>query len=221
MSFPGGIQFTNSGLLLSSKTLIGKQLIFTRIAVGDGELGGQSPLELTALIHPVMSIGITKMKVVNGTEAVLGGNFSNQGLEQGFWWREVGIYAQDPDTLQEKLYSYGNAGVLADYISAGGGAEILEKQLDITVMVAEVANISAQINGSLIYVTAQDLIDHQDDPSAHGATPDAQELSVVMRDADGRAKIAAPQQAEEIARKDTVDSAALDIARALSMGGML
>lgn len=190
MSFPGGIQYTNGGLLLSSKTLLGKQVTFTRLAVGDGELSGQSPLERTTLVHEVESIDINKLVLLSGTEATVGGPFSNQGLASGFWWREVGVFAKDPDTQLEKLYAYGNAGALADYIPAGGGAEILEKQVDITILVSTSTNISAIINSSLVYASAQDLLDHKNDGAAHGATVAATAGKGMLRDANGRSQVA-------------------------------
>lgn len=209
MSFPGGIQFTNSGFLLSTKTLIGKQVVFTRLAVGDGELSGQSPLELTSLIHEVESIEINKLQVMNATEAVVGGPFTNQGLSTGFWWREIGLFARDPDTLEEKLYCYGNAGALADYIPAGGGAEILEKQTDVWIMASATANISAVINSSLVYASAQDLTDHVADGAAHGATPAATAGMIIARDANGRAKVADPAADDDIVNKRTLEASGI------------
>ncbi len=211
MSFPGGIQFTNSGFLLSSKTLIGKQVVFTRLAVGDGELGGQSPLELTGLIHEVESIEINKLQVMSDTEAVVGGPFTNQGLSTGFWWREIGLYATDPDTLAEKLYCYGNAGALADYIPAGGGAEILEKQTDIWIMASATDNIAAEINSSLVYASAQDLTDHVGDGAAHGATVAAMAGTMMLRDAGGRVKVADPVDDLDAVNKQSL-TAAMELA---------
>lgn len=206
MSFPGGIQYTNGGLLLSSKTLLGKQVVFTRLAIGDGELGGQSPVERTSLINEVESIEINKLVLLSGTEATVGGPFTNQGLATGFWWRELGIFAQDPDTLQERLYAYGNAGALADYIPAGGGAEILEKQVDTTILVSTSANISAIINSSLVYASAQDLLDHRNDGAAHGATVTADGGKLALRDAGGRLQVADPVADDDAVNKGSLES---------------
>lgn len=214
MSFPGGIQFTNSGFLLSSKTLIGKQVIFTRLAVGDGELSGQSPLELNSLIHEVESIDINKLQVISDTDAVVGGPFTNQGLLAGFWWREIGLYATDPDTLAEKLYCYGNAGALADYIPAGGGAEILEKQTDIWIMASATDNIAASINSSLVYASAQDLTDHVGDGAAHGATVAAIAGALALRDANGRIQVGDPS-----ANGDAVNKGSLELLLANFISG--
>jgi hypothetical protein len=165
MSF-GGVQFTNQGLALQAKAQTGVELHFTRLAVGDGELGGQSIPALTDLIHLVKSVDITKLKTLPGGKAVVGGILSNQDIAAGFYWRELGLFATDPD-IGELLYCYGNAGVLAEYIPAPGGAEILEKQINIVALVGNAQNITATIEQSLIFATVQDLANHTDDEDIH------------------------------------------------------
>ncbi|MCR4442134.1 MAG: phage tail protein, partial [Peptococcaceae bacterium] len=154
MSFGGGLFFTNRGRALQAKAQTGIQLNFTRIGVGDGELGGQAIADLTALVHEVKSINLNKFKTLPGGKAVVGGVLSNQGLATSFYWRELGLFATDPD-LGEILYCYGNAGALAEYIPAGGGAEILEKQVDIVSLIGNAANVSATIEQSLVFETPE------------------------------------------------------------------
>lgn len=50
------------------------------------------------------------------------------------------------------------------------------------------------------------LTDHQNDVGAHGATSAAAANRIIMRDANGRAKVAAPSAADDIARKAEVDA---------------
>lgn len=154
MSFGGGLFFTNRGRALQAKAQTGIQLNFTRIGVGDGELGGQAIADLTALVHEVKSINLNKFKTLPGGKAVVGGVLSNQGLATSFYWRELGLFATDPD-LGEILYCYGNAGALAEYIPAGGGAEILEKQVNIVSLIGNAANVSATIEQSLVFETPE------------------------------------------------------------------
>lgn len=150
MSF-GTIQFTNKGRILQAKAQTGVQLVFSRIGVGDGSLSGQAIDDLTDLIHEILSVDITRLNTMPGGKAKVGGTFSNQDLVSGFWWREVGLYATDPD-VGEILYCYGNAGALAEYIPSPGGAEIIEKQVDIIAMIGNAANVSAEIDQSLVYI---------------------------------------------------------------------
>jgi hypothetical protein len=160
MSFGGGLFFTNNGRALQAKAQAGVQLNFTRIAVGDGQLSGQAIADLTALINEVKSLDITKLKTLTGGKAVIGGALSNQDIVTGFYWRELGLFAQDPD-LGEILYCYGNAGDLAEYIPSPGGAEILEKQVDIVAIVGNASSVTATIEQTLVYATQQDIINLQ------------------------------------------------------------
>lgn len=155
MSF-GLIAFTNRGRALQAKAQAGTQLNFTRIAVGDGQLSGQAIADLTALVHEVKSITLNKFKTMTDGKVVIGGVLSNQDIATGFYWRELGLFAQDPD-LGEILYCYGNAGVLAEYIPAPGGAEILEKQVDIITIVGNASSVTATIDQSLVYATKADI----------------------------------------------------------------
>ncbi|HYE80886.1 MAG TPA: phage tail protein [Clostridia bacterium] len=155
MSF-GGLILTNRGRNLQAKAQAGAQLNFTRIAVGDGELGGSSILDLNALIHEVKTLDITKFVVLTGGKAVCGGYLSNQDLATGFYWRELGLYATDPD-LGEILYCYGNAGADAEYIPAGGGPDVVEKHIDIVSIVGNAPNVTATIDPSLVFATIPEV----------------------------------------------------------------
>lgn len=151
------MSFTNNGRALQAKAQAGVQLIFTRIAVGDGQLAdGQAIADLKTLINEVKSIKLNKLKSMPGGKATVGGILSNQDIPNGFYWREIALFAQDPD-IGEILYCYGNAGVLAEYIPGPGGAQILERQIDIVTIVGNAPNISASIDQSLVYVTMQDF----------------------------------------------------------------
>ncbi len=154
------IAFTNRGRALQAKATIGAQLKFTRIAVGDGQLSGQVTEELVALIHEVKSLNINDLKIMSGNKAKVGGILTNQGLASGFFWRELGVFAQDPD-IGEILYCYGNAGALAEYIPAQGGTEMLERQLNVVTLVGNASNITAVIDQSLIYANHSDIVDLQ------------------------------------------------------------
>ncbi|MBQ3653481.1 MAG: hypothetical protein II954_03575, partial [Synergistaceae bacterium] len=104
-----GMLLTSAGRNLLAKALTGKELHFTRAFVGDGSLGSRKPADLTALISPKRELPIHSMNTTGslGTcEVVL--EMSNKGLSQGFFVREYGLFALDPDSGQEVLYSYCN-----------------------------------------------------------------------------------------------------------------
>ncbi|MDO0876766.1 tail fiber protein [Anoxybacillus gonensis] len=170
MSAFGGLIMTNRGRILQTKAQTGVQLTFTRIALGDGSLSGQSILELNQLINEKKSVSITKLKTQPDGKAVVGAVLSNQDITTGFYWREIGVFAQDPD-IGEILYCYGNAGSAAEYIPAGGGSDIIEKNIDIITIVGNASNVSATINQSLVFETpegAQEKVDaHANDTTKH------------------------------------------------------
>jgi parallel beta-helix repeat protein len=150
----GGLIFTNAGLELQAKVESGKELKFLRISVGDGELNTSIP-DLTSVINEVMSLDINSINIEANT-AVIKSIFSNSVVSTAFYWREIGIIAQDPDTLQEILYCYGNAGNNAEYIPVGGGADVIERILNIPITVGNASNVTAQIVSG-IYPTWDDV----------------------------------------------------------------
>lgn len=154
----GGMQITNRGRALQAKAQAGTQLQFTRLRVGSGNLSGQQIADLTDLIQPRMWLQLNKLQPRPGGRAVVGAAMTNQDVTAGFYFRELGVYAQDPD-IGEILYCYGNAGSGAEYIPAGGGPDIVEKQIDIITNVGNASNVSAVIDESLIYATKKELDD--------------------------------------------------------------
>lgn len=139
---------TKAGILLAAKALSGKQIVFTKIEMGDGFLSeGQNVEDIERVISPKQTVDITRREIQSANTAILGGVFINNELQEGFYWRELGLYAQDPDDdgLGEVLFCYGNAGELAEYIPASGGATIIEKNVDILTYVGNSANVTIYI----------------------------------------------------------------------------
>ncbi|WFR55345.1 phage tail protein [Anaerocolumna sp. AGMB13025] len=153
MSF-STILFTEKGRALQAKAQAGTTLNFTKLAMGSGSLGGQSQITLTALIDPKVILPINEIKR-KPNYATIKGIFSNQDISTGFYWREIGLFAQDPD-IGEILYCYGNAGTLAEYIPPQT-SEIIEKVVSITAMIGDAATVTASIDESLVYVTKPEL----------------------------------------------------------------
>lgn len=152
----GGLILTNRGRMLQSKAQTGVKLEYTRIAIGDGQLGSTPILGLNNLRHEIMSLPITKLVVQSGGKAVVGTIWTNKDLEEGFYFREIGVFATDPD-VGEILYCYANAGNLAEYVPPGGGSDLIERNLDIVTLVGNATNVTAVIDTSLVYATKPEL----------------------------------------------------------------
>lgn len=148
--------FTNKGRNLQAKAQTGVQLKFTKIALGDGQLAGSAIADLTKLKNLVLNIPIERLRTLSGGRAEVAGILSNQSLNSGFYYRELGLFAMDPQE-GEILFCYGNAGNLADYIPASGGPDVIERQIVIQTIVGNATNITAVIDSSLVYATVSDM----------------------------------------------------------------
>lgn len=152
----GGIILTNKGRNLQAKAQTGIELKYTRMAIGDGQLSGQSIPTMTKLISEKKSLPLTKLKLQGQGRVVVGAVLSNQDVTTGFYFRELGVFARDPDE-GEILYGYGNSGTSAEFIPPAGGEDIIEKSIDINVIVGQAPNVSAVIDSSLVWATQDDV----------------------------------------------------------------
>lgn len=141
---------TNAGQALQTKVLAGATLTFTRIALGDGQLNGQPIAPLTALISQKATVEVDSVRVVNTSTAQVAGFFSNADISTGFWWRETGVFAQDPD-VGEILYGYTNAGDAGDYIPTVADNRV-EKYIFCSTAVASATTVDITIPSSDTFI---------------------------------------------------------------------
>ncbi|WP_310549932.1 phage tail-collar fiber domain-containing protein [Paenibacillus glufosinatiresistens] len=156
----GGMTLTNKGLVLQGKAQAGTPLNYTRIAVGDGSLSGQSIPALNSLISPKKSLPVIRLQIQPPNKAVIGTVLRNAEMTSGFYFREVGVFAQDPDA-GEILYAYANAGTSAEYIAPGGGSDVIEKAFNCIVAVGTAANVTAVIDESLVFARESEFTTHR------------------------------------------------------------
>lgn len=149
---------TYAGLRVIAKGITGEPVRFTRIVMGDGLLAaGQDARALKGVISPRAELDIKKLVLVGDGTVVVGGVFQNAPLAQGFFFRELALYAEDPDPqVGEIMYCYGNSGELAEWIPPGGGQSAIEKTIDILTIIGVATNVSAYINADA-YATKEDL----------------------------------------------------------------
>ena len=163
-------KLTNAGQALYYENLAGAGIKFTTIQLGSGTLGG-SISNLTGLVNPVVVI-LASTKNNNGQYVDISGKFSNAELEEGFFWREIGVFAENPDYPEDRskdiLYCYQNAYETADFIPVAS-VETVEKNITVPVIVGNASAVSCTLVKSLIYATEKDLEDHDADPNAHAA----------------------------------------------------
>jgi len=162
-------KLTNAGKALYYDNVAGTQLKFTTIKLGSGTLSG-SIANLTNLVNTVVTI--TAMATANDDYANVAGAFSNAQLAEGFYWREIGVFAanpSDPDNREaDILYCYQNAYDTADFIPVAS-VETVEKNITVPVIVGDTTAVSCTLSKSLVYATLQDLENHNGDAAAHAA----------------------------------------------------
>lgn len=148
MGYINNTTLTEAGERLLAKAETGTELKYTRIMVRDRQMtSDQTLLTMTKIISPVISVPITFCEPIfeGPTMAKVGGTFDNTQITTTFMYREVGLFALDPDD-GEILYAYGNAGTQAEPIApATEGGLIAERTPIILAIIGRTKNITAAI----------------------------------------------------------------------------
>ena len=164
-----GVKLTNAGRNILAKALLGKPLKFTCAWVGDGYSPADDEIPaMTQIVSPHSRKEIAEMSIPPhiGT-ANITVIFTNKELTTGFFLREVGLFAEDPDTGEELLYGYANAGDTADYMPGYGGADTVYYRFNLTVIVDQAKNVTAVFSENPLAVTHQQLEAVQDSLLKH------------------------------------------------------
>lgn len=157
----GVTYITTQGAILAAKTLQSKTLKFSRFKIGSGSLQEGSVAEikaLTDLVNEEMDFDITKISRESATQVTVRGLFKNTDAESGFWLRELGLYAIDPDTEDEILFAYINYDSEAEYIN-NSISEKKEHYYDMIITVDNADNVTITVDPSTVYVTEEDLLE--------------------------------------------------------------
>lgn len=144
---------TSGGMTLLTKGLAGSEVRFVSIVMGDGSYAG-SIADASAVLSGKAVLPISRITRRNG-QVTVKGVLHFGAVEEGFIWREVGLMAIDPDTGKEVLYAYGTGG--SDYIPGADEATLDERSVQLTVLVSEAENITAELDPSAIYVDMEML----------------------------------------------------------------
>lgn len=154
---------TVKGRALDAKVIAGKtKLTLTKFKTGDG-----SPVDLenlTDLVSPQQVIPISSLTPKANGEADVEGIMTNAGLENGYFFKEWGLFAQDPDE-GEILYQV-LIDANPDYWLADGSATALSTELHLTIAIKDADSVSATIDPSGL-VSQSDLTAHDTSDSAH------------------------------------------------------
>jgi len=151
-----GVILTNAGRDILAMALAGEELKFSKVKIGDGILkDGRNPQELTDLLSPKMDIAITRINREKDVVRIPFA-FTNYGLEEGFFVREIGVFAIDPLDKQEKLYAYAYA-ENPDFLPAAGSPTAIECNSELIVAVSNAPNVTAVLADSIVFATRDDI----------------------------------------------------------------
>lgn len=148
-AFPS-LVLTNAGIALQNKVQGGVTLELTNIQMGSGQLNGQPIGPMTQLIAQNATVPIQGGQAIGQNTYQVEGFFTNADLSAGFWWREIGIFANDPDN-GEILYAYANAGDAGDYIPTVTDQRI-EKYIYFSMALANATTVNVTIPQTDTYV---------------------------------------------------------------------
>lgn len=136
---------TNKGRVLQAKVEAGETLSLTKLTLGSGIIGeGQSLETLTDLVSPEQNLGIAEKTALENGLTEIKATITNAGLEEGYYVRELGVFAQDPDE-GEILYAV-TTDTAPDYLPAQGSATVLSQEFAIYITTSNVNHIEATID---------------------------------------------------------------------------
>lgn len=113
--YPQNVVTKNGLAMIAESVATRKNLIFTRVVVGDGDATGRNFNEMTGVISPKMELPVTSGINEGNGQYLITATLSNNTLNVGFFPREVGLYAK-VDGKTEMLYSYTNGGNNVGYV---------------------------------------------------------------------------------------------------------
>lgn len=168
MSKERSTTLTYKGLELLARGQLGKEINFTRVIMGDGEISDeQDTRQLIGLVNPKLELPIVSIEITGVGTVVMETKLKNNNLTAGFFAREVGVFAKEGDDGEEILYSYRNTGDKSDYIPAGGGPEVWNLLYDVITVIDQADNVKAEINGDVAYVNKLEFIEHKTSENPH------------------------------------------------------
>ena len=178
MSNWGKPVLTKQGLKLQAKVDAGSRMQLTKCMLGSGMLSsGQSLENLTGLIAPVQTLPISSISYSeNNGACVITAVTDNSNVSTGYYLREFGIFARDPND-GEILYAVAQD-ANPDYIPPSGTSAVVSQEIGVALSFSNAANVTAQVNTSAIatvtyvnnYVTSA-VADLKDMTGATAARP--------------------------------------------------
>ena len=145
-----GFILTEKGRELLAKGLAGETITFTRMAIGDGT-SLTSERERTELVNQITTLPILNINVKRNGTCEINALLTNKSVTTGFYIKELGIFAHGNDNV-EILYAY-NTSTSPDFVPPFSANNVVEIEYVDTIIVDQVANVTAVIDPSITYIT--------------------------------------------------------------------
>ena len=145
-----GFILTEKGRELLAKGLAGETITFTKMAIGDGT-SLTSERERTTLVNQITTLPILNINVKGNGTCEINALLTNKSVTTGFYIKELGIFAHGNDNV-EILYAY-NISTSPDFVPPFSANNVVEIEYVDTIIVDQVANVTAVIDPSITYIT--------------------------------------------------------------------
>lgn len=153
-----GFAVTDKGRTLIAKLVAGKQLSLSRVMVGSGSCpDDREPKTLTDLVEPVAA-ATTTTPTYDGASVKMIVEYRsdlNGGLDHGFWLREFGVYAYDPDDGEVLIY-YGCLGDYPQWVSAASNTGVDVRRFPVCIVIGDDSGITVDYDCEA-WMTAEDV----------------------------------------------------------------
>lgn len=163
MYFPS-LSLTNLGRAHLARVITGtNQLVFTGFKLGKASSAPASVDDLTDLVNPVISFGISKVvsePQLYRRQIAISGVFDNADIPSDFQATELGLYCYDTDGESIILFGYAYNGTNPATIAANDAANYYRTAFTINLIFDTAINVIAQLNGSELYALAADFDSH-------------------------------------------------------------
>ena len=150
---------TKGGQELLAKVVAGKtKVAFTKIAVSENVLSGDLA-SLTGIGTIKQSAAVASVVKQNGSNVKVSASFSNKDLVDGYYVRNIGLYATDPD-VGEILYSVSVADestATADWMPPFSGIGLSSLLIDLVTAVSNASSVEVIVDPTAMATVSQVL----------------------------------------------------------------
>lgn len=168
-----GMRLTAAGKQVLARGLLGEEIKFTKISIGDGDFDYDSEkvYDLTALRNWRMDLPLTKMELRGDGTVYVQAYLSNAEVYQGFACREHGLIAIDPATGNEILFAYVNKGTEYDFVPSNTGTAFKNIFVNYVAEISDCENVTAVLDLSVAYINTKDFDAHINAEHPHPNAP--------------------------------------------------